>query len=140
MSRLDEIEKELRSLRREYEDTGQIVKDLQDKRQDTHDKIRALEREQSKLCEADSLQISDHAILRYAERHYGLDVEDLKKEMRTKLKGASELKTLRFEGFVVKGNSVVTYVPTTEDRATVPAIKIGKMKLPPSSINSFKKD
>lgn len=113
----DEIEKELKALTRQLTDTAQILSDLQKQKSDIERKKKQLESQLSQLRKPDKLQISEHAILRYAERHYDLPVEKIRKEIFELMDGAQDLQLLKFRGFVVKGNTVVTYTPTTEDSA-----------------------
>lgn len=56
-----------------------------------------------------SLVFTDHALLRYAERRYALDVETLKREMLEEL-GDVPFKNFRANGYVVKDGVIVTYL------------------------------
>ena len=113
----DEIEKELKALNRQLTDTSQILSDLQKQKSEIEKKKRQLESQLSQLRKPAALQVSDHAVLRYAERHYDLPVEKIREEIFKKMDGAQDLNLLKFRGFIVKGNTVVTYTPTTEDFA-----------------------
>ena len=62
-----------------------------------------------------TLVVSDHVVLRYAERHYNIPVEKIRQEIADKLKGAEKLGSLKANGFIVRGHTVVTYVPTQQD-------------------------
>lgn len=60
--------------------------------------------------QSNSLGITDHAVLRYAQRKHGLDVMALKIEILGILKDLPPLSTGKFNGFVVEEGVVVTFV------------------------------
>lgn len=107
------IEKEtrLKALSRELADTDQILTDLRARRDTVSHSIRCLTHEIEQLrVRPGSLKVSDHAILRYAERHYSFPFEKVKSEIATILNGVESLGDVRFSGFIVKGSTVTTYV------------------------------
>lgn len=85
--------------------------------QDNDCRLKALEDENERRRALRSFngepRISDHAVLRYAERVLGLDVDKLKKEMMSdNLKYASKGGATRYANrkarFVIRDNTVVT--------------------------------
>jgi len=64
--------------------------------------------------------ITSHAIVRYLERHYGMDIEKIKKEMlpdhiREKLTPETERYIIGDFEFRLVNNVIVTCVPTKND-------------------------
>jgi predicted nucleic acid-binding Zn-ribbon protein len=57
-----------------------------------------------------TLAISEHVVLRYAERHYGVDAEKIRAEILAKVGPlVSKIGNAEAGGFVIKNNVVVTY-------------------------------
>ena len=108
--RVEEVEKQLKPLRRELADNDQVVRDMQTRRGVLAKKIRKLEEQLKQLQKPRDLVVSDHALLRYMERHQGIAVEEVRKHIAGELKGAQEIGLHKYAGFVVQGHTVVTYV------------------------------
>lgn len=108
--RIAEKEKELKALEREEIDTKDIVSGLQKRLSTIARKTNEIKNALRDMKPKD-LQVSDHVVLRFLERNHGIDVEGVRKEIREKLSGAENLGNLKVAGFIVKGNTVVTYVP-----------------------------
>lgn len=108
--RISEAEKSLKRMRTEYADTGQIMNDLGQKRIQLEKNIKSVENQLASL-RPPNLTVSDHAVLRYAQRRYDFPFDKVKSEIEAMLKGANDLGTLKVQGFVVKNNVVTTYLP-----------------------------
>lgn len=110
---IKDIEQILASLREERRELGKKTVALDKAILSTKEKRRELleKQEQEKQTpELKSLHITDHALLRLAERKYLINIEELRQEILDTLKGAEALKNLKAMGFVVKDNRVVTFV------------------------------
>lgn len=112
--RVQEVEKELKPLKRELTETDQIMRDMQTRRNVVAKKVQQLENQLKQLMKPKDLVVSDHALLRYMERRQGIAVEEVRQEIREALIGATDLGSLKFKGFVVQGHTVVTYVEPTQ--------------------------
>jgi len=110
--RIAEKEKELKALEREEKDTKDIVSGLQQRLSTIARKINDL-RNALRDMKPKNLQVSDHVVLRYLERNHGINVDGVRKEIKEMLEGAEHFGDLKVGGFIVKGNTVVTYVPPT---------------------------
>lgn len=114
-----QLEKEILDLEKELRSNEEIVADML-ARQRVVGKRLADCRHLVSLIREDQrrLHVSEHAVLRYAERYYGVDVEAIRREIETALAKVANLgiDKLTFAGFVVKGATVVTYFPTGETR------------------------
>lgn len=108
--RVEEVEKQLKPLRRELADNDQIVREMQTRRAVLAKKIRKLEEQLKQLQKPKDLVVSDHALLRYMERHQGIAIEEVRAEIQKALNGVQEIGSVKFGGFVVQGHTVVTYV------------------------------
>jgi regulator of replication initiation timing len=106
--RILEIEQKIRQLEREQTDSDQIMQSMQERARVIQKELRRLRSHLSHL-KPNKLVVSEHAVLRYAERFHAIPVEDIRKEIEEKLKGAKDLQELHFQGFVVKNNTVITY-------------------------------
>jgi septal ring factor EnvC (AmiA/AmiB activator) len=107
--RRDEVEKNLKALRRELTDNEQITAEMSQRRNTLKQKIQKLENQLEQL-KPKKIRISDHALLRYMERHQGIAVEEVRQHMLNELKGAEEIGLHKYAGFVLQGGTVVTYV------------------------------
>ena len=111
--KLIELKKKLKSIEQEYKQNDQIWKDLEDRNKKLNIEIRTLSNTVYQLettIEKEDLVVTDHAVLRYIERKYKLPIEDTRKEILDLLKSYDVLgKTEKFKGFVIRGNSVITY-------------------------------
>lgn len=108
-----ELEKRLKELEREYHDTGEVVAQMNTRRKQVESEIRQLRNQISQL-KPKELGVTDHALLRYMERHLGIDVEGIRKEILEKVAQLPDLGSMKIAGFVVKEKSVVTYVPEVQ--------------------------
>src|SRR5271167_3613278 len=101
--RRDEVEKNLKALRRELADTDQILADMKQRRNTVNQKVQKLENQLEQL-KAKPLRVSDHALLRYMERHHGIDVEEVRRHILEELRGAEEIGLHKYAGFVLQGH------------------------------------
>jgi F0F1-type ATP synthase membrane subunit b/b' len=108
------IEKELKTVERELNESAQIVNDLNQRRQYLEKRAHAI-RNQLSYYAPKKLQVSDHCLLRYLERYYNLDMNQYREEV-LKLIGQSEnnVGSIKFAGFVIKNGVVITYYPPGE--------------------------
>ena len=104
------VEDRIREISRELQDTAQIAKDLEAQRKQKAGELKNLQNTLAQLKAPRELEVTDHAVLRYAERHYGLNVEQLRAEIAAIMESTHDIGSLQFEGFIVKNNTVVTYV------------------------------
>lgn len=116
--KIEELERESRALRKELGDNQDIATQMTKRRQTIEQRLVIINN-QLKQLRPKALQkpnITDHAILRYAERHYGLQLDTLRQEIAAAIGDVDpSLGEVRFKGFVLKGSSVITYVPTGAD-------------------------
>lgn len=59
------------------------------------------------------LSVSLHACIRYAERHYGIDMGKIRQEILAKVESFKDLGNCKVEGFVIQNNVVVSYYRDT---------------------------
>lgn len=111
--RREEAEKELKALRRELADTDPVLQQMNQRRNWVTQKIKKLENQLEQL-KPKELKVSDHALLRYMERHQGIAVEEVRQHIQNELKGALEIGLHKYAGFVLQGHTVVTYVEPTK--------------------------
>lgn len=82
--------------------------------------LSAFESEQTRLVlslmtPSDTIGVSDHAILRYLERKFNIDIDSIRDEILTPDRksairaGATKIKT-EYVDFIVKNNTIVTSV------------------------------
>ena len=116
-----ETQKKIATLERELIDTSQIVDDLIKRKRLVEKELQVLKNTLSNLVPK-NLIVSDHSVLRYAERHYSFPFDRIKAEIEEKLKGCTSLQNLQYNGFIVRGNTVVTYVPQSSDGYTLAAL------------------
>lgn len=108
--RIAQIEKELKSARSELDGINEAISGLQERRAVVDRQARALANQLDQL-KPKELQITDHVVLRYMEREQGIDVEGVRAMLKERLQGAENMGALKVQGFVIKGNAVITYVP-----------------------------
>lgn len=102
--------KKLKNLETEYTQNSQINKDLADRNRTLNDEIRKLKTQISQMeRQTEGWHITDHALLRYIERKYKLPVDKIRQEILTTLKDYNWGDTDNCMGFVVRGNSIITY-------------------------------
>jgi hypothetical protein len=110
-----EMQKELRSYERELLDNEEVIRQMQGRQTALRKWVHSLKsRIEQFLVPSKTLGISDHALIRYLERRHGIDMEEVKEEMRKEMDGAQNLGGIKYKGFVVQGNTVVTYYPPNE--------------------------
>lgn len=112
--RLAEKEKRLKALRREVEDLQETISTLQKQQENAVKEVKSLENDLAQM-KSDKIWVSDHAILRYLERAHYIDVGAVRQEMLSMIYGAKAFGSFKFAGFVVRNNTVVTYLPTNEE-------------------------
>jgi hypothetical protein len=117
MAKSDEVEKRIQLLERELTDSAQIVQDMVARQKKVSSELKNLRNQLSQIKKPKRITVTDHVILHYAERHYKLPIDQIRQEIMEKLNGAETLKDIKYCGFIVKDNAVVTYVPTVEDKA-----------------------
>lgn len=110
--RLKTYQKKLKGLETELKDTNQILSDLDARRkqlwievEQTKSAIRALEMKAPK-----ETVISEHAVLRYLERKLGMNIDEVRSEIKNQVQGFDPtLGEAKVSGFVIKNNTIVTY-------------------------------
>lgn len=108
--KVTELEKQLKQLEREHKDTEQIMSDMGVRRKKVEIEIKQIRNQLSSMTPKE-VGITDHALLRYLERHCGINVEAARFDMMEKVKACKDMGAITVLGFVVKNNSVVTYLP-----------------------------
>ncbi len=120
-----ELERQHKGLTRELTDNKQIVDDMVKRQRALTGELSNIENQIRQLRNSmpENIEVTNHAILRFAQRRYGLDVEGMKREITDLVKGAElGLNEIRFNGFVIKNNAVITYLPTAVDLARDPTL------------------
>jgi septal ring factor EnvC (AmiA/AmiB activator) len=112
--KVTELERKLRELEREHKDTEQIMSDMGVRRKKVEIEIKQL-RNQLTSLQPKEIGVSDHALLRYLERHCGINVEAARFDMLEKVKCLKDFGTVTAAGFVIKNGTVVTYLPEKQD-------------------------
>lgn len=107
--RILELEKNIKHLERKIQDADQIMKDLAKQIKTDSMKLADLKNTLNQLIPGE-VTISDHAVLRYLERHVKINVEAYRDEIKN-IVGSSNISELKFRGFTLKNNTVVTYIP-----------------------------
>jgi septal ring factor EnvC (AmiA/AmiB activator) len=113
--RVKELEKKISALEREIRESEQITTDMAAKISATKTQLKQLLHQLSQL-QPREIAVTDHALVRYAERYHGLPMEQIREELRQKLSGA--IGNIRVDGFVIKNNAVVTYLTPSSARGT----------------------
>jgi hypothetical protein len=108
-ARMEEITRQIGALERELKDSDQITRDMLERRQTILRELASL-RNALQTFIPKELTVSDHAVLRYAERHYKFPIDKIRGEIHARLKTAKNVGEITFMGFVIKGNTVVTYL------------------------------
>lgn len=111
--KLLKAKKKLKSFEQEFKQNEQIWKDLEERNRKIRSEIKQLNNTIN-LLESNiqqNLHVTDHAVLRYIERKYKLPIENIKNEILDQLKLHNVLgETENFMGFVIRNNSVITYL------------------------------
>lgn len=107
-----DLNKRIEELERERKDSAQIIADMSARQTAIAKELKTL-RASLKQADSTGLRVSDHAVMRYAERHYNINFEAIRAEIEAKFKAMPEGTTnIHILGWVVKDNTVVTYHPT----------------------------
>lgn len=122
-AKVSELEKKLRGLNREHTDNKAMVEQMVARQRTVYADIVQVDN-QIRLLKTqmpESMVVSNHALLRYAERRYSLPLDNLEKEILSMVRGAEMgADEVHYKGFVIKNNTVITYIPTAEDIAGNP--------------------
>lgn len=108
-----EYEKLIHTYTQELKQNTQIKKDLESRNNELSGKIKQLSNTISQLKNNNKeLNLTDHAILRYVERKYNTPIDEIKEEILKILNCYDSAigDTDNWFGFVIKNNSVVTYM------------------------------
>lgn len=97
----------LKQLKAELESSIQIVRDMQRRQAQLKGDILNIENTLSQLIPQE-IQISDHAIVRFLERHCNVDIDAVKEEIKTFVGNENYGQSL-INGFVIKNGNVVTF-------------------------------
>lgn len=112
--RAKEIEKRIKELEREVANADQIMTDLGMQRKKADIELKQARNHLDQITPKE-IGISDHALLRYLERHLNINVEAARFDMMEKVKCLKDFgSTVTVGSFVVKNNVVVTYLPEKE--------------------------
>lgn len=120
-----ELEKRLKTLTGEMTSNKQIVDDLFKRQRELSGFVKEIEDQlyRLRMSMPENLTVTNHAMLRYAERRYGFQVAKVEQEIKDMCKGAEMgLDEVRFNGFVIKNNAVITYLPSAVDLARDPSL------------------
>ena len=120
-----ELEKRLKTLTGEASSNKQIMDDMYKRQRELDGFIKDIEGQIFKLRMSmpENLVVTNHVLLRYAERRYGFQVAKVEQEIKDMCKGAEMgLDEVRFNGFVIKNNAVITYLPSAVDLARDPSL------------------
>lgn len=109
MSNLTDLEKELSGLENRLRETNEVVTAMLAEKRKFELKVLALKNTISNIRNRTVMRVSDHALLRYAERKYGWDVEALRAEIMTTLSNLPPVGSADMFGFVIKDGTVITY-------------------------------
>lgn len=111
--RIADIQKQIKDFERELKDNTSVVEDLNARQTELRKKIASLKNTLDQLIPK-RLTVSDHAVIRYAERVYGYPMDAIKKELEEKFSKVEDVNSLVFDGFVIKNNTLVTYFPSKD--------------------------
>lgn len=114
MSRRKELEQELKEANKRVDELRELIPQLQRE-------LRQIENRQQQIVEKlmpksnGTIGVSDHALLRYLERKYNLNMAELKSEILTPDRAAAikaGAKKISVDGirFHIKGNTIVTTI------------------------------
>lgn len=115
--RIKSLESQLKSLRREANELRKLATEANLKVTNKNKEIEKTERDLKNLKNSSSLSVSDHALLRYIERAYGINVPELSREISEHpnmklISVLGECKVPIDHGCraIVKNNTVVTII------------------------------
>jgi hypothetical protein len=124
-AKLIDLEKRLKTLMSEFTSSKQLVDDMFKRQREVDGMIKNIEGEiyKLKMSMPENLTVTNHAMLRYAERRYGFQAAKVEQEIKDMCKGAElGLDEVHFNGFVIKNNAVITYLPSAVDLARDPGL------------------
>lgn len=104
-------EKELASIQRELRENNEIVQGLAARKKILLSQESQLKNTLKQLIPT-SFTVSDHAVLRYIDRHCGFDVEKLRQEICSLVISFADLGEMERNGFRIKDQTVVTFIPS----------------------------
>ena len=105
---IEESKSELARLERELKDNAETVQAMID-RQDFLNKEINRHKNRIRDLTPKTLEVSDHAVLRYIERHVGINVDRIRDNIASTLSQWNGVNG-DFGGFRIQNNKVVTYV------------------------------
>jgi biopolymer transport protein ExbB/TolQ len=108
--KIERVQKEIRALERKLADSAQVVREMLAQKVSDEAKLKNLQNQLKQLKPVE-LTVSDHALLRYAERHCGFPFDRVREEIAEKTKALSTIGDFEAFGFVVRNNTVITYRP-----------------------------
>lgn len=68
-----------------------------------------------------AIRVTDHAVIRYLERHYGFDFEKMRAQLDTptvRLAAKMKARSVKFNGgrLIIENDTVITYLPSKAER------------------------
>jgi hypothetical protein len=102
------LQKKLKTLQRELIDNEQITKDMQSHNSTLRTKISRIKSSLDQMVPKE-LRLTDHAILRYMQRAQNIDVDGVREEIE-KMFENTYISNGNIRGFVIRNNTIVTYV------------------------------
>jgi hemerythrin-like domain-containing protein len=103
-------EDRLYQLMRELKENREIVREMVQRDRWLEREIKAVKSHIANLVPR-AIEVTDHAVLRYAERRAGLNLNQIREEIARLVAGCEDMGEVKINGFVVKNNTVVTYIP-----------------------------
>ena len=107
--RIQSLEKEIRNLETEFKENEEICQQMAARRKVIDSTLRDRRAQLSHLTPKQFI-VTDHALLRYLERHYNIDMDAHRREILAQVDSFKELGTVKAKGFVIKNNAVITYL------------------------------
>jgi rRNA-processing protein FCF1 len=109
--KLDALKKDLKRVENELRDNRQITDEMLKRQRILNSESYTIKNSISQLEQQQKdIVVSDHAVLRYLQRKRGIPVEETRSEIASMFKNLDPtLGELTVSGFVIKGNSVITY-------------------------------
>jgi len=116
LSTIKEMQEELKRLQKECKEMREIKEAAEKSIRQIGGRISVLQNNlqqaKAKLSSSKTpLVISDHALIRFAERRAGINFEPLREEILNELK-AVNVNNLKVSGWVIRDGVVVTYAPS----------------------------
>jgi ATP-dependent Clp protease ATP-binding subunit ClpA len=120
--RLAEVQKQIAALRRELKENQEISDGLAARRRAIDADLKQLENTAAQLAPVE-LTVTDHAVVRYLERHCGFDVRRLRQEIADLLQGFADANDAEVCGFKIKGKTVVTFIGAPKEVTIGPELQ-----------------